>query len=209
MNTMDISYLKNLKALGTSSPLAGPAKGPVQNVGFLDLAAQLAQAPAAEKAPAAAASGLEGYKQAVWEKISQLPMSASCKLESISIHITDQGFAAMQADPEYEAWVLDSLRRDFAFQNPWTALCGGGYTVHHFGATKEAYRGESWYPGYNGGQGESLFQEKSKDGFWEQRAKRQEEFQKLQAQAAMRRWYSQHRLSGAATGTAELLMGLI
>ena len=94
---------------------------------------------------------LEDYKQYIWKKISDLPMSASSQMQYISIQITDKGFEAMKNDPEYEAWVLDRLAQDFRFQNPWTAMCGGGYVVHHFGATKEQYHGESWYPGYMGG----------------------------------------------------------
>ena len=41
---------------------------------------------------------LEEYKQYIWEKISNLPMSASSRMQSISIQITDEGFEAMKND---------------------------------------------------------------------------------------------------------------
>jgi len=158
----------------------------------------------------AADMDLEAYKQTVWEKISQLPMSASSQMESISIQITDEGFEAMRNDPEYEAWVLDTLRKNFIFENPWTMVCGGGYAAHHFGATKEEYHGESWYPGYMGGQGASLFAEKSKDSFWEQRMERHKKFMELQQEAAAkRRMLMKLGINGDSVSAAELLMGLL
>ena len=153
---------------------------------------------------------LEEYKQYIWKKISDLPMSASSRMESSSIQITDDGFEAMKNDPEYEAWVLDTLAQNFSFQNPWTAVCGGGYAVHHFGATKEQYHGESWYPGYMGGQGAALFEKKSKGGFWEQRMERQKEYMELaQKAAAKRKMMMKLRMNGGTISAAELLMGLI
>ena len=99
-------------------------------------------------------------------------MSASQKIGSISIQISDAGFEAMKNDPEYEAWVLDELRQNFLFQNPWVSVCGGTCSIHSFGATKEEYRGSSWNAGYMGGQGAALFDAKAGKSFWEQRAER-------------------------------------
>jgi len=173
------------------------------------------QLKAEDAAPAPAASqtadmDLETYKQAVWEKISQLPMSTSSQMQNISIQITDEGFEAMKNDPEYEAWVLDTLRKNFIFENPWTPVCGGGYAIHHFGATKEEYHGESWYPGYMGDQGASMFAEKSKGSFWVQRAERHKEYMELQQEAAAkRRMLMKLRMNGGSVSAAELLMGLL
>ena len=158
----------------------------------------------------AADMSLEEYKQYIWKKISDLPMSASSRMESISIQITDDGFEAMKNDPEYEAWVLDTLAQNFSFQNPWTAVCGGGYAIHRFGTTKEQYHGESWYPGYMGGQGAALFEKKSKGGFWEQRMERQKEYMELAHKAAAKRkMMMKLRMNGGTISAAELLMGLI
>lgn len=106
------------------------------------------------------------YREYVLDRISSLPIDSSQALASHAIHITDEGFAAMQKDPEYEEWVVDQLRQNFAFKDPWTNVCGGSYHVHTFGATKEAYHGESWFPGYAGGQGSALFQRESAGSQW-------------------------------------------
>ena len=152
---------------------------------------------------------LDEYKQYIWKKISDLPMSASCRMESISVQISDEGFEAMKNDPEYEAWVLDTLAKNFSFEDPFTMRCGGGYAVHHFGATKEEYHGEGWYPGYMGGQGAATFDKKSKGSFWEQRMERHKEYMELaQKEAAKRRMMMKLR-NGGTVSAAELLMDLI
>lgn len=127
---------------------------------------------------------LEEYKQYIHDKISQIPVSPSQMSSSFSVHISDAGFEAMRADPEYEKWVLDTLKYNFGFNNPWTGICGGIYAVHNFGASKEEYSGQSWHKGYQNGKGESLFQQKAEDSFWERRIRRskelQERFEELQ-----------------------------
>lgn len=127
---------------------------------------------------------LEEYKQYIHDKISQIPVSPSQMSSSFSVHISDAGFEAMRADPEYEKWVLDTLKYNFGFNNPWAGICGGSYVVHNFGATKEEYSGQSWHAGYQNGKGESLFQQKAENSFWERRIQRrkelQEQFEELQ-----------------------------
>ena len=127
---------------------------------------------------------MDEYKQYIHDKISQIPVSPSQMSSSFSVHISDAGFEAMRADPEYEKWVLDTLKYNFGFNNPWTGICGGIYAVHNFGASKEEYSGQSWHKGYQNGKGESLFQQKAEDSFWERRIRRskelQERFEELQ-----------------------------
>jgi len=209
-NTINLNYLTRLAG---SLQAGGAVQRPdVRSGDFLNMAVQL-KAEAAAPAPNVSQTAdmdLETYKQTVWEKISRLPMSASSQLQSISVRITDEGFEAMKNDPEYEAWVLDTLGKNFSFENPWTPLCGGGYAVHHFGASKEEYHGESWYPGYMGGQGASLFAEKSTDSFWEQRVESHKKFIELQQEAAARRrMLMKLRMNGGSVSAAELLMDLI
>ena len=136
------------------------------------------------RAPSVSEMTLEQYKQYIHNKISQIPMHPSQVLSSISIHISDEGFRAMQNDPEYEKWVLDTLKADFGFNDPWTAYCGGRFSVHHFGATKEEYRGEGWYMGFQGGKASSIFDQESEESFWEKRAKRQKKYLKQQQESA-------------------------
>lgn len=109
---------------------------------------------------------LEQYKQSIYQQISDMPRHSSRLLESVSISISDKGFEAMKNDPEYEKWVLDTIRQEFASDNPWIYACQGGYSVFTFGAEKEDYRGEGWYPGYAGGTGPQLFEQKSEGSFW-------------------------------------------
>ena len=208
-NTINLSYLTRLSASFLGS---GAIQGSTtQGNGFMMM---VAEHRAEQTAPANSVSenadmSLEDYKQYICNKISDLPMSASSQMQYISIQITDEGFEAMKNDPEYEAWVLDRLAQDFRFQNPWTAMCGGGYVVHHFGATKEQYHGESWYPGYMGGQGAALFDKKSKGSFWEQRMERHKEFMELQQKAAAKRRMMMKLRNGGTLSAAELLMDLL
>ncbi|TGY95588.1 hypothetical protein E5329_14295 [Petralouisia muris] len=130
---------------------------------------------------------LEEYKQYIHDKISQIPISPSQMSSSFSIHISDAGFEAMKADPEYEKWVLDTLKHDFGFNNPWAGICGGSFVVHNFGATKEEYSGQSWYAGYQNGKGESLFNQKAEDSFWERRMQRRIQLQEQQEELQMKR----------------------
>lgn len=126
---------------------------------------------------------LEEYKQYIYDKISALPTHPSQDWRSVMVFISDEGFQAMQQDPEYEKWVLDVLRRDFAFNDVFSSYSGGSYTIHIFGATKEEYRGESWHR-------ESDYERRraereAKDTYWERRARRKkrlmEEYKILQA----------------------------
>lgn len=123
---------------------------------------------------------MEEYKAYIADRISRLPMHPSHMQDSVSIHISEAGFRAMKEDPEYEEWVIGWLGQDFACNNPWAGICGASYVVHYIGATKEEYRGEGWAKGYQNGKGEDLFNQKARDSFWERRAKRHQEYQKLQ-----------------------------
>ena len=208
-SAIEINYASRLlEAYRRSGVLRCPD---TRNGGFLELASQVRASANAEASAVAENSSmdLETYKQSIREKISQLPMSASSKMQSISVRISDAGFEAMKNDPEYEAWVLDTLAQNFQFENPWTTLCGGGYAVHSFGASKEEYHGESWYPGYMGGQGGDVFEEKAKGGFWEQRMENHKKFMELQREAAARRRLMLKLQRGEPLSAAELLMGLL
>ncbi len=115
---------------------------------------------------------LEEYKQYIYQKISMIPMHPSQAMRSVSIHISDEGFEAMQKDPEYEKWVMDTLKYDFGYYDPWSSVSGGSFTIHRFGATREEYRGDSWYTGFQGGRGRALYEKEAEESFWEKRRKR-------------------------------------
>lgn len=113
---------------------------------------------------------MDEYKAYIREKIYRIPVNPSQALNSVAVDITEEGFEAMKNDPEYEEWVMSGLRADFASYDPWSSLCGGHYVVHHFGASREEYRGESWYPEYQGGSGKSMFESRAEKSFWERRS---------------------------------------
>lgn len=132
------------------------------------------------------AMSMEQYKFYIYQKISNLPTSPTQKWDAVSVNISEEGFAAMKADPAYEKWVLDTLRQDFAFNNPWSTYAGGSYRVHYFGATREEYRGESFQMGFrNGGKHTDSSRKKKQKSFWEKRAERH----KLYMDLATKAWY--------------------
>lgn len=126
---------------------------------------------------------LAEYKQYIYNRISQLPMHPSQMMRSVAVHISDEGFEAMRQDPEYEKWVLDTLKYDFAYNDPWAQVCGGSYAIHRFGASREDYRGVGWYTGFRGGRGGSLFEQEAEESFWDKRIKRHKKYMKLQQKA--------------------------
>lgn len=153
----------NISAIGSQTAL--PPAGGTHTDGTSGPAMAAALASAAACDPQSMRP--DEYRCYLREQISALPVDVSQSLCSICVHITDAGLAAMQADPEYEAWVLDRLACDFSFDDVWGPLCGGSYMVHTFGAAKDDYHGESWFPGYAGGQGASLYEAKSAGAVWQ------------------------------------------
>ncbi len=84
----------------------------------------------------------------------------------------------------------------------YTFSSGGCYCVKYIGATKEEYRGESWYAGYQNGKGTSLYNEKSQDSFWERRAE-----QKKRIEAQVREQQEKKRIQKEAYEKAAMEKG--
>lgn len=141
---------------------------------------------------------LEEYKQYIYQKISRIPIHPSQEMMSAAVHITDAGFEAMKNDEEYERWVLDVLRQNFGFSDPWAGVCGESFSVHRFGATREEYRGDKWYTGFRGGKGSSVFDAEAEESFWEKRRKRHKKYLKLQQEIADKRKVMEHVYQEAA-----------
>lgn len=127
----------------------------------------------------------EEYKLYIYQKIAGIPMNSSQKWDAVSVNISEEGFAAMQADPAYEKWVLDTLRKDFAYYNPWSDYAGGCYRTHYFGAAREEYRGESFSMGFRNGGKRTNSSKKKEKSFWEKRAERHKMYMDL----AQKAWY--------------------
>lgn len=209
-NTINLNYLTGLSASFPENSTV--QRTAAQNSSFLSMAAQLR---ASERSTTPTPSeksdmSMEAYQQTIREKISQIPLSATRQMESISIQISDAAFERMKNDPDYEAWVLNDLREAFSQSNPWVAAAGGGYSVFYIGETKEQCHAEGWYPGYMGGQGTAMFEDKAKGSFWEQRMESHKKFMELQQEAAARRrMLMKLRMNGGSVSAAELLMGLL
>lgn len=145
---------------------------------------------------------MKQYKNYIKGRINALPVSSSQALNSVSVNITEEGFEAMKSDPEYEAWVLDSLGKDFAYNDPWSGFSGGRYVVHHFGATKEEYRGQSW--SMDNGVGKSLFDADAKKSFWQKRSESIDSYLKAQELITLQ----QRRMDRISGGFGTYPMGI-
>ena len=106
---------------------------------------------------------MDEYKEYIRERILSLPMHASHMQDTITIFISDEGFAAMKRDAEYEKWVLNDLRTAWAWENPWARYIGGACSVIRYGATKEECHAEMWNAGFRHGNGKGLFENMSGD----------------------------------------------
>ena len=208
--TIDMNYLTRLA--GNLSGTGAVRQSASQGGDFLSMAAQLR---ASESTPTPTPSektdvSMEAYQQTIREKISQMPLSTTRQMESISIQISDAAFERMKNDPDYEAWVLNDLREALSQSNPWVATTGGGYSVFYIGETKGQCHAEGWYPGYMGNQGAAIFEDKAKDSFWEQRMENHQKYMQLQQEAAVRRrMMMKLRMNGGFVSAAELLMELL
>lgn len=147
---------------------------------------------------------MEEYKLYIYDKISELSVQASSMNKYVSVQISDKGFEAMKNDSDYEEWALDTIEKDFGFENPRT----GGYVIHHFGASKEEYHAESRC--LDDIDGKDLIYESKAKSFWEQRAERHKKYMEIQKKAAeRRRMLRKLQMSGGSVSIAELLLDLL
>lgn len=85
------------------------------------------------------------YKAYIEGELQNIPRNVTRHRDDVTVVISEAGYAAMQRDPDYEAWVLNAVREELAVPD---YLCGypgtyGRYDVMEFGATREDYRGHS------------------------------------------------------------------
>ena len=104
------------------------------------------EAAAGQEAKSPRDMSLDEYMNYIYGIISELSRKNYSRGNSVFIYISEEGFRAMQNDPEYEAWVMDNIRQAYNY-------CGsrgghdGYHSAHFFGATKEEYQGQSWHSG--------------------------------------------------------------
>lgn len=87
---------------------------------------------------------MEEYKQYITQKIRQIPVHPSRKNEYFSVTISEEGYAAMKNDPEYEAWVLNDLRSALSQPGFYFGSSDRVYTNMYYGATKEECHSDTW-----------------------------------------------------------------
>lgn len=84
----------------------------------------------------------------------------------------------------------------------WSGICGGAFSTIYYGASKEECHAEMWSDGYNNGNGGKIFNDKSKNSFWERRienkkrienqVKKQQEKKRIQKKQAERTAYEEY-----------------
>ncbi|MCR5833784.1 MAG: hypothetical protein K6G55_03955 [Selenomonadaceae bacterium] len=89
---------------------------------------------------------LDEYKEYIESKLQNIGRHYTRHRDNVTIVISDSGYQAMQRDSEYEAWVIETVKKDLSCPD---YLCGypgtyGRNEVIQFGATREEYRGQSY-----------------------------------------------------------------
>lgn len=87
---------------------------------------------------------MEEYKQYIAQKLRQLPVYPGRTQAHVFVTISEEAYAAMKNDPEYEAWVLDDLRS--VWSGPGFCYGSGDevYISVYYGATKEECHSDTW-----------------------------------------------------------------
>lgn len=165
---------------------------------------------------AQAQDSLETYKASIEQRIGQIPFDATHASDHVSITISDEGYRAMQANPAYESWVLDTIKGVVSSHDAFSSVSGGNMIQMRFGATQKQCRIDPFRRNPDG-MGE-LLGDKEKD-YWEQREERAEENReisdKIAAAKAARRHANEIRkirgkeLLADTTGLTSDIMSLL
>ena len=121
----------------------------------------------------------DDYKAYIKDRISSLVLHPSQLGDTYAVSISDAGYREMQANPEYEKWVLDQIHSAFSAAVPpgIRQLSGNQHHTLQFGSKPEHFRQDSF------STGEGKLTREEKEDYWKQlkelRDKRREEFEKL------------------------------
>lgn len=122
---------------------------------------------------------LDDYKAYIKDRVSSLVLHPKQFGDTYAVSISDAGYREMQANPDYEKWVLDQIHGAFSAETPaWLRqLSGTQYHTLQFGSKPEQFRQTSY------STGEGALKKEEKEEYWNQlkelRDKRREEFEKL------------------------------
>lgn len=86
---------------------------------------------------------LDQYKKYIQDIISRMSVHPTQSGRTWLFDISDEGYEAMKNDPEYEKYILDTIRSTLS---SFDSSRSKGMSVYHFGATKEEQRVENWNP---------------------------------------------------------------
>ena len=122
---------------------------------------------------------LDDYKAYIKDRVSSLVLHPSQLGDTYAVSISDAGYREMQANPEYEKWVLDQIHSAFSASVPpgIQQLSGTQYHTLQFGSKPEHFHAEQY------STGEGRLTKEEKEEYWKQlkeiRDKRREEFEKM------------------------------
>ncbi len=109
---------------------------------------------------------MEEYKQYIHSQISQISKHPSQAGANWNVLINDDGFEAMKNDPDYEAWVLDTIKTNFSTPDPFRSSTNATLWI---GATKDSVHG--YVEGASSKASKSSAND-SENSFWQKRAER-------------------------------------
>ncbi len=188
----------------SESLLTGSAQRPSSGMGFFDLAVletAKKEGGDADHGVSTDDMSLQQYKKYISGRISAIPVDPSRALESLAVRISDEGFEAMKADPDYEKWVLEKLSTAWAQPKPLGVGGYAGYTTYSVGADEDSFRTTSVDLGDDKGSLVDQLKKDEGETFWERRHRHHEEYMELaQRQAFLR------RLRNGSVSAAELLL---
>lgn len=172
------------------------------------LSRQLQRTAAQSDSFAAALGGasLADFKETVAQKIALMPVDSTRLNDNFRITISEAGYEKMLADPMYEAFVLDTVRKELATPNPMAQMTGSATVFLRFGEEPAQFRQDSF------GNGDSAFEkmdEEQKKTFWDQRRERQEMQNDINAKIAdvrvqARKLYAARLQRGESVSAADL-----
>ncbi|MBD5559914.1 MAG: hypothetical protein HDQ87_06095 [Clostridia bacterium] len=153
-----------------------------------------------------AASAREDYKHSIENQIAQMKVDPTRTSDNFRISISDDGFEAMRADPEYEQFVLDAVRRELSAPNPLHSLTGSSTVILRFGSEPRQFRADSLPHGDSAAE---IAQEGDKKTWWEERMEQQEKSAELdekiaQVRGAAKRLAAAKLQRGEAVSAADL-----
>ncbi|MCX4256689.1 MAG: hypothetical protein OSJ54_07150 [Oscillospiraceae bacterium] len=92
----------------------------------------------------AADMSMTEYQLYINSKISKIMSGSHQRGGYTAVFISDEGYAAMKNDPEYEKWVLDLIKQS-SYQNGFMhGRDEKHYSAHFVGASKEETHSEYW-----------------------------------------------------------------